>query len=395
MRHLFISALIILMIGQVGAQSLTTRSSEFHLDLKHAKNVTGDIPNITWAQPIPDISFSQNGRFPIKVMVESSTPIKTVTIDILDSKTNESKGMQKLIPNENEKNQFLLEKNLMLLDGENTVRIIAENQSGIKTNSSRKVNVGAEAIANATRLDRTDYALLFATDNYEYWSDLVNPVFDARTIAEDLKKNFGFQVEIIENAPQGEILSKIREYSERKFKPMDQLFIFFAGHGNYDQAFGEGFVVTTESLLNDEGKTSYLSHNRLRSIVNNIPCEHIFLTMDVCFGGTFDEVLASARGMDQEVYKEQGKVEFISRKLLSKTRKYLTSGGKTYVSDGIKGQHSPFAKNFLEALDSKGGSDGILTVPELFSFVEKLKNPPKMGGFGNDQPGSDFLFVVR
>jgi len=117
--------------------------------------------------------------------------------------------------------------------------------------------------------------------------------------------------------------------------------------------------------------------------------------MDVCFGGTFDEALASARGADEDIYKEQAKAQFIARKLISKTRKYLTSGGKTYVSDGITGQHSPFAKNFLEALRSQGGSDGVLTIPELFTYVEKLKIQPRLGGFGDNAPNSDFLFVTK
>ena len=108
------------------------------------------------------------------------------------------------------------------------------------------------------------------------------------------------------------------------------MFIFFAGHGQFDQTFGEGFVVTIESLANDEGKTSYLSHNRLRSIVNNIPCEHILLAMDVCFGGTFDQAIAH-RGLDEEGYKEANQAEMVTRKLTYKTRRYLTSGGKEYV----------------------------------------------------------------
>jgi hypothetical protein len=171
--------------------------------------------------------------------------------------------------------------------------------------------------------------------------------------------------------------------------------VFFAGHGTYDQTFGEGFVVTKESMIADEAKTSYLSHNRLRSIVNNVPCDHIFLAMDVCFGGTFDAVLASARGLEEEIYREQSQAEFVTKKLTYKTRKYLTSGGKTYVSDGIPGQHSPFAKNFLEALESRGGRDGVLTLQELFGYVEKLKIQPRFGEFGDNAIGSDFIFVVK
>ncbi len=65
--------------------------------------------------------------------------------------------------------------------------------------------------------------------------------------------------------------------------------------------------------------------------------------MDVCFGGTFDQSLASSRGLDDE-YKEKSPAEFITQKLTYKTRKFLTSGGKQYVSDGIPGKHSPFAR---------------------------------------------------
>jgi hypothetical protein len=291
--------------------------------------------------------------------------------------------------------KMTVEKTLTLLEGDNLLEVVAENVDGQKTISHRKVHIGTAGLADALNLDRTDYALVFATDQYDNWSDLVNPVFDSKTIANELKTTYGYKVEMVENPTQELVLKKLREYAEKKYKPLDQLFIFFAGHGTYDQTFGEGFVVTRESQVNDLGKTTYLSHNRLRSIVNNIPCEHIFLAMDVCFGGTFDAALASSRGGEEEVYREQGKAEFITRKLTYKTRRYLTSGGKTYVSDGIPGKHSPFAKNFIEALRSRGGRDGILTLPELYTYVERLKIQPRFGEFGDNAPGSDFIFIVK
>jgi len=383
-------------LSTMQAQNVSSRSSEFEVDFSDpTKLVTTTVPVINWATPIPETSYVQDAKFKIKFQVESSSPLKNVTISIKQTLETASRGSLAIQPKEGETLHTEIEKNLTLMDGDNVVEIIAENKEGIKTSSWRKIVVGATSLADASKLERTDYGLVFATDDYDNWSDLVNPVFDSRTIAEELKKIYKFKVEIVENATQAEILKKLREYGEKQYKPLDQLFIFFAGHGTYDQTFGEGFVVTKESMLNDEGKTTYLSHNRLRSIINNIPCEHIFLAMDVCFGGTFDAALASARGQDDEVYREQSQAEFLTRKLTYKTRKYLTSGGKTYVSDGIKGQHSPFAKSFLAALDSQGGKDGILTIQEIFSYVEKLKNPPRLGEFGDNAPGSDFLFLVK
>jgi Caspase domain len=388
--------LIGVMTTNVGGQNLSTRSSEFEVDFSDPKKlVNSTVPIISWAMPIPETSYVQASKFKIKVDVQSASPLKGVTINIKQTAETASRGSQMIQPTGPEAMHTIVEKTLNLMEGDNYLEIIAENNEGVKTTSWRKVIVGTASLADAGRLERTDYALIFATDQYDNWSDLVNPVYDSRSIGEELKKTYKFKVEIVENTTQSDILKKLREYGEKQYKPLDQLFIFFAGHGTYDQTFGEGFVVTKESMLNDEGKTTYLSHNRLRSIINNVPCEHIFLAMDVCFGGTFDEALASARGQEDEVYKEQSQAEFLTRKLTYKTRKYLTSGGKTYVSDGIKGKHSPFAKSFIEALTSQGGKDGILTVQEIFSFVEKLKNPPKLGEFGDNAPGSDFLFLVR
>jgi uncharacterized caspase-like protein len=109
--------------------------------------------------------------------------------------------------------------------------------------------------------DGKDYALLFATDEYEEWGDLVNPINDAETIGKTLEDFYGFEVEIITNATKTEVLSKIREYQKKRFGPNDQLFIFFAGHGSYDSISGEGYIVCTDSKLDDEIKTSYIPYS--------------------------------------------------------------------------------------------------------------------------------------
>ena len=375
------------------AQNVSNRTEKFSIDTK--KTVTSTVPLITWMTPIPDVSYTADARYKIKFVVETTTPIKSITIALRESPLAEPRGSMVVKPEEAQKLYTVVDRALNLFSGENIIEIVAENEEGVKTKSIRTVRVGDIAITDANKLDRTDYALIIATDQYDNWTDLVNPVFDSRAIAEEIKGAYGFKTDIIENPTQNELLAKLREYGEMKYKPLDQLFIFFAGHGTYDQTFGEGFVVTKESLVDDAGKSTYLSYNRLRSIINNVPCEHIFLVMDVCFGGTFDEVLAARGAADDEVYKEQNQNEFLSRKLTYKTRKYLTSGGKTYVSDGIPGKHSPFAKSFIEALQSQGGRDGLLTISEVFGFVEKLKNPPRLGDFGDNAPGSDFIFVKR
>ncbi|PLX19420.1 MAG: hypothetical protein C0597_05215 [Marinilabiliales bacterium] len=250
-----------------------------------------------------------------------------------------------------------------------------------------KESVGEEVLG-------VDRALIFATNIYDSFSELINPVLDASTVAEELQSNYYMNTELVVNPTLKEAIEKIREYAKLEYSPNDNLLIFFAGHGIYDEVFKEGYVISRDSKSDDVAKTSYLSHSNLRTMINNIPCDHVFLVMDVCFGGTFDPLVASkSRGSD--LYAEVTNEEFIARKKKYKTRLYLTSGGKEYVPDGRPGHHSPFARKFLEALRNYGGHDGILTVNEIIQYVEKVEPQPRFGEFGDNEPGSDFILLVK
>lgn len=241
----------------------------------------------------------------------------------------------------------------------------------------------------------TTYALMFATNVYDYYSDLVNPVLDAQTIGTELSESYGVISEVVINPTLSETAAKIREFATRPYKPEDNLMVLFAGHGVYDEVFKEGYVISRDSRMDDVGKTSYLSHSNLRTMVNNIDCPHIFLVMDVCFGGTFDPHLASLHRGAAVQYADISTKEFVERKLKYKTRLYLTSGGKEYVPDGRPGFHSPFARRFIESLRYYGGDDGVLTTSEILQFVEKVNPQPRFGEFGDNEPGSDFILVVK
>ena len=180
-----------------------------------------------------------------------------------------------------------------------------------------------------------------------------------------------------------------------QFNEDDQLFLFFAGHGKFDEIFKEGFLVAKDSKREDENNETYISHAILKQRIENIPCKHIFLVIDACFGGALDPLIAQGDSRGDNIYSEITKPEFIKRKLKFKTRKYLTSGGKEYVPDGRPGEHSPFTRKFLEALRSYGGNDGILTLSKINNYIEKVKPEPRFGGFGSDEPGSDFIFIVK
>ena len=389
MRPSIFFGLSLLLYFEGFAQSFSGKTNSISINFKDA-NVKAVVPTISWQTPALEYTNSQKGDFVIEVVARSSAPIKEMKFQVIDLEKNVRERNVEL---EGEVFVRSYQQPLHLLDGQYQIRLVVTNSMGGKVSSIRNITVGKDAIADAIAIDRKDYAILFATDKYDHWNDLVNPVFDANTIANQLKEKYGFEVEVIENANQEDVFNKLADYSQRKYKPQDQLMVFFAGHGYFDETFGEGFVVAKNSLENDRSRTSYISHSRLRTVINNIPCEHIFLAMDVCFGGTFDPVIAKERG--DQTYLDANQSEFLVRKLSYKTRKYLTSGGKSYVSDGVVGKHSPFAVKMLQALKESGGTDQVLTLAEIKSYVEKLTPEPRFGSFGEDNIASDFVFVLR
>jgi len=284
---------------------------------------------------------------------------------------------------------FTVSEKIELNNGANSIRLDITDENG-KTTTSETLNVTYNQSTN------TNYALFFATDNYTSWSKLNNPIKDAQTIATELKESYGFVTEVNENLAQQKIIAKIREYNKKIFNTNDQLLIFISGHGKFDDVFKQGFVVCSDSKLNDETGTTLISHDNLRTYVSNINCNHILLVMDVCFGGTFDRSIAESDNRGNEENNEMTQQQFIERKMKFKTCQFITSGGKEYVPDGRAGQHSPFTRQFLQALRNYGGNDKIITLNELKSYLEKVTPEPRWGEIsGKNEPGSDFLFIAR
>lgn len=370
-------------------QSFSERTNLISVDISK-DFVTTTLPQIVWLSPKMESSVTIEGDYVIEVEIETDILLKEVTLQV---SYGDERLEKKLKPQEGNL-KYHIKQFVHLQTGNNELKIIAENKKGAMVSSIRYIRVGRDAIADAVDANRKDYALIFATDTYDNWTDLVNPISDARTIENILTDKYGFETEVIENATLEELSDKIYDYNTRKFNPQDQLFIFFAGHGYFDDVLGEGYIVTSNSLLNDKGKNSFLSHTLLRQRLDNIKCEHIFLSMDICFGGTFDPIVAKTRSGD--LVDEASDTQYLVRKLSRRTRKFLTSGSKEYVSDGIPGKHSPFASKFIQALRETGGGTGrLLTLTELNTYFQKLATEARFGSFGTDDPASDFVFVSK
>lgn len=241
-----------------------------------------------------------------------------------------------------------------------------------------------------------DYALFFAVTDYidPRLKTLNNPINDAKTIAAELKNNYDFQTEVVENPTYEMIEQKLKEYNRnfqtQKFDPNGQLLIFFSGHGAVE--LRNGYFLPSNANTGDLKRTAF-NYKIWRDDIDAIDCKHVLVAIDACYSGSFDPRFSGRPGdffgtRPGELSEGQ---RLIAEHEKHKSRIFYTSG----ESDQPTPDKSDFAKKFLEALYSKGYGDGILTSSEIFSnALEKAAPRPRMGDFGADEAGSSFIFVA-
>lgn len=241
-----------------------------------------------------------------------------------------------------------------------------------------------------------NFALLFATNNYKELNQLSNPVYDATELARILKESFGFETELVTNATRDEMENKLAEYRDNKiYGPNDQLFLFFAGHGVYNENARMGFLAASDSKKADPYFRSYLSYADLGGqYLTNIKCNRIFVTLDACFAGSFFDQ-STVRGDEPTA----ASIAILKQNATGKKYyKGISSGGKEYVADGRPGQHSPFAASFISTLTNKAYSSSIVTGDLLIASIKS--NPPQAtsiceGKFQYSDPTSHFIFELK
>ena len=169
-KFFFSFVLSLLSITMLIAQNVSTRTNEFEVDFSDPKKlVYSTIPVINWISPVPETNYAQEMKFRIEIEVVSDRPLKNITIYIKENELTGVRGQTTIKPEAGQEKKMVVEKNLTLMDGENLLEVVAENMDGQKTISQRKVHVGTAGLADAVKLDRTDYALVFATDQYDHW----------------------------------------------------------------------------------------------------------------------------------------------------------------------------------------------------------------------------------
>lgn len=235
----------------------------------------------------------------------------------------------------------------------------------------------------------TNYLLLIAVDKYKYWKPLNNAVKDARDVKAVLMEKYGFKPENIYELLDQEVTPENVEEQFRilqnKGTNQDRLLIYYAGHGFYDPAFDLGYWVPAYGKTNSGATATYIPNDHIRNYIKEMKFRHVFLAADACFSGSLFMSDTQTRGVD--------KAESV------KSRWGLSSGNLEVISDGKKGENSPFARYFIKYL--KDNLQDRVLVENLAKYVEEMveKNTEQdpiwgqLSGVGSE--GGQFVFSLQ
>lgn len=236
--------------------------------------------------------------------------------------------------------------------------------------------------------NREYYALIIGIDQYKNDEKIIkldHPVADASQLKETLISHYTFDkenVSLLKNPTRAQIIEQFDAINS-KVTDKDQLLIFYAGHGIWDEKLNQGFWLPTDASLNT--KAQWLSNSTIRDYIGGIQSKHTLLITDACFSGSiFKEraVFTESKAM-LEMYKLP-------------SRKAMTSGALKTVPD-----KSVFIQYLNKSLVNN--SRPLISAEELFrgfktAVINNSANGqvPQYGPIGQvGDEGGDFIFLKR
>ncbi|MCP5368859.1 MAG: caspase family protein [Hyphomicrobiales bacterium] len=234
------------------------------------------------------------------------------------------------------------------------------------------------------------HALVIGNNAYEYMPKLHMAETDARAVAKVLKRDYGFKTRLLINATRRDILAEMA-HLRRSLTEGDNLLIYYAGHGILDEDAERGYWLPVDA--EEDIKANWISTADITDALKATDAWHVLVIADSCYSGTL------VRAGSTRVIRGGGdRVPLIKRLAIKKSRTVLTSGGLEPVKDSGGGDHSVFAKAFLDALTENAD---VMEGQEMFTklrgkVVMNADQTPEYADVrkaGHD--GGDFVFVRK
>ena len=205
------------------------------------------------------------------------------------------------------------------------------------------------------------WALLIGIDEYadSQIRDLESAVKDVHAVRAVLETRYGFHPSRIKQllnaeATRAAIVDTLYRL-KREVREADSLFIYYAGHGQYEQEGNHGWWVPADA--DPTRPSSFIDNESILQYIKGMQAKHVYLVADSCFSGSLFGTRAlppiTARWYS-ELYNER-------------SRWGLTSGATEPVADIGKSGHSPFAYFLLKVL--RQNEQPYLVPSEIMAYV--------------------------
>ncbi len=190
------------------------------------------------------------------------------------------------------------------------------------------------------------HALLIGNNRYAQMPDLETPLNDVERLRHILQQQYGFEVQTLKDATRYDILAKLNEL-RASLDENDNLLLYYAGHGELDRKNQRGHWLPVDA--SPDSTANWLSNVDVTDILNVMQAKQVLLVVDSCYSGTLTR--SSLGRLDPAMTAAERKtwLELMASK---RSRVVLASGGLAPVMDAGGGEHSVFAKAFLDALEN-------------------------------------------
>ena len=233
------------------------------------------------------------------------------------------------------------------------VRVVAVDRQGKSASVEVQLSVDTAAVpAGQSPQVRqsidfgTYHALIIGNKAYTHMPRLETPENDARKMDEILRRKYGFKTKVLLDATRFDIIQALNDL-RKTLSEKDNLLIYYAGHGHWEKQIQRGYWIPVDG--HKDSDVNWISTVALTDILSAMSARHVLVVADSCYSGalTRSALARLEAGMTTEAREHWLKT--IAEK---KSRTVLSSGGLQPVLDSGGGDHSVFAKAFLDVLTS-------------------------------------------
>ena len=266
---------------------------------------------------------------------------------------------------------------------ENRIEVTAYDNYNNKTVEFISMDTGrADTWTNTDRLPDPsgfgrNYALVIGNNNYKHLSDLDTPLNDSREVEKVLREEYGFETKILADATRKDLLGSLNEFRKR-LTENDNLLIYYAGHGHFDEATKKAYWLPVDA--EQEDATDWIMVDDITTSIMRISSKHILIVADSCYSGTM------TRSVDINLKPNETRELYLTRLFDRKSRTLISSGGNEPVADNEGNGHSVFANVFIRSL--RDMKEPAFTADELFN---KQNIKESVGGRSGQMPEYNYI----